>query len=185
MGLDMYLKLVPKVETIEELNEMETRLSKAHYAGTLEAELKALQEEKGFKKPISYEISEWVGDEKDYLKQSEDYHSPKIVLSKEVGYWRKFNALHAWFVETFQDGVDECQSSIVDPNQLQDLYTDLLKINKKNAKDILPTAGGFFFGGTEYDEYYWQDIEGFVKFLLIFFEQYDFEEHTLVYRASW
>ena len=28
---------------------------------------------------------------------------------EEVAYWRKFNALHNWFVQNCQDGVDECQ----------------------------------------------------------------------------
>jgi len=181
----MYLKMVPKVETIEELNEMETRLSKAYYAGTLKQELEAVQKEKGFKNPISYEMSEWVDDEKEYLEQNAEYHSPKIVLSKDVGYWRKFNALHSWFVKTFQDDIDECQSSIVDPEVLRELFDEIIKINKKNAKDILPTQGGFFFGGTEYDEWYWQNVEELTKFLLSLYEQYDFEEHTLVYRASW
>jgi hypothetical protein len=185
MGLDMYLKMVPKVDSIEELDEMETRLSKAFYAGKLEAELKKIQKEKGFKKPIEYTESEWVHDKDDYIKQNEEYHSPKIVLRKECGYWRKFNALHSWFVETFQDGVDECQPSLVDPEVLKDLFDKILTINKKNAKAILPTAGGFFFGGTEYDEYYWQDIEELKKFLIHLFDGQDFEEHTLVYRASW
>ena len=28
-----------------------------------------------------------------------------------VAYWRKANAIHSWFVENCQDGVDECQYS--------------------------------------------------------------------------
>lgn len=26
------------------------------------------------------------------------------------------------------------------------------------ARELLPTQSGFFFGGTEYDQYYWQDL---------------------------
>ena len=185
MGLDMYLNRVPKVESIEELEKMETRLSKAYYAGKLEEELKEIQKEKGFKKPIIYKIDEYVGNEQEYLEENKKYHSPKISLEEEAGYWRKFNALHAWFVKTFQDGVDECQSSIVDPEVLRELFDKLITINKENAEDILPTQGGFFFGGTEYDEWYWASIEELTQFLLSFYEKYDFEEHTLVYRASW
>ena len=44
MGLDMYLKRVPKVKSIEEINEMETKLSKAYYAKKLEAESTAILE---------------------------------------------------------------------------------------------------------------------------------------------
>jgi hypothetical protein len=27
------------------------------------------------------------------------------------------------------------------------------------AQEVLPTVSGFFFGSTEYNEYYWQDIQ--------------------------
>ena len=185
MGLDMYLKVAPKVESVEELEQLEKRLSKAYYAGKLEDELKAIQKEKGFKNPIKYEISEWVGDEEDYEKQNNDYHSPKINLELEAGYWRKFNALHDWFVQKCQDGVDECQTSLVDPDLLQDLFDKLLKINKKNAAKILPTTEGFFFGGTEYNEYYWDNVERLKMFLIQLFEKHDFKEQTLFYRSSW
>jgi hypothetical protein len=75
--------------------------------------------------------------------------------------------------------------SLVDPEVLKDLFDKILKINKKNAEAILPTQGGFFLGGTEYDEYYWNDIEELKKFLIDLFDGENFEEVTLVYRASW
>lgn len=31
------------------------------------------------------------------------------------------------------------------------------------AEELLPTQSGFFFGGTEYDEWYWNDLEMTVK----------------------
>ncbi len=41
----------------------------------------------------------------------------------QIGYWRKANAIHKWFVDNVQDGVDECQRSDVSREQLQDLLT--------------------------------------------------------------
>ena len=29
----------------------------------------------------------------------------------------------------------------------------------RTARELLPTQSGFFFGGTDYDEYYWRDLE--------------------------
>lgn len=52
---------------------------------------------------------------------------PKIDPSKityiteEVGYWRKANHIHKWFVDNVQDGIDECQRSYVSFEQLQEL----------------------------------------------------------------
>ena len=34
-----------------------------------------------------------------------------ISISYPVGYWRKANAIHNWFVQNVQDGRDECQKS--------------------------------------------------------------------------
>jgi len=36
---------------------------------------------------------------------------PKKVsyIVEEVGYWRKANQIHNWFVENVQNGIDECQ----------------------------------------------------------------------------
>lgn len=39
----------------------------------------------------------------------------------EVAYWRKANAIHKWFVDNVQDGIDECQESPVTREQLNEL----------------------------------------------------------------
>jgi len=184
----MYLKSVPKVDSIDEIVEIERRLSKAYFAGKLEKELKKIQKEKNFKNPIYYKVEDWIENKEKYDEYNKDRksgHDTKVSIDKEVGYWRKFNALHSWFVNTFQDGVDECQQSIVDPEVLKELLYKLATINKKNVKDVLPTQKGFFFGGTDYDEYFWQDVEEFRIYLLNLLADNDFEEITLIYRASW
>ena len=40
---------------------------------------------------------------------------------EEVMYWRKANAIHGWFVDNCQNGIDECQMSIVTRAQLIEL----------------------------------------------------------------
>ena len=35
--------------------------------------------------------------------------------------------------------------------------------DKNNAKKLLPTTSGFFFGGTDYDEYYFDECKRTVK----------------------
>jgi hypothetical protein len=56
------------------------------------------------------------------------------------------------------------------------------------AEDLLPTADGFFFGGTDYDEYYMQDILNTIEMLKPEIEaKYadGFYEPEYYYRASW
>lgn len=44
-----------------------------------------------------------------------------IELKVEVGYWRKANQIHKWFVNNVQDGEDSCLEYFVSRNQLLDL----------------------------------------------------------------
>ena len=80
---------------------------------------------------------------------------------EEVMYWRKANQIHHWFVKNVQDGVDDCGEYVVSPEQLQRLVQDCKEVleDVDNAGDILPTVGGFFFGSTDYDEYYIEGIK--------------------------
>lgn len=82
-------------------------------------------------------------------------------IVEEVGYWRKANAVHAWFVENVQDGRDECQTSYVDGGSLRKLLELVNQVlaDHSLAPELLPTKSGFFFGGTNYDEWYFKDLE--------------------------
>ncbi len=82
-------------------------------------------------------------------------------IEMNVGQWRKANQIHRWFVENVQDGEDNCKEYWVSKEQLKDLRklcSQALKGNRKKREDLLPTQEGFFFGGTDYDEYYENDL---------------------------
>ena len=82
-------------------------------------------------------------------------------ISEEVGYWRKANQIHQWFVKNVQGGVDECQTTEVSLEQLQELSDAVAAVlaDHSLAEELLPTQSGFFFGGTEYDEWYFEGLE--------------------------
>lgn len=79
----------------------------------------------------------------------------------EAMYWRKANAIHKWFVDNVQDGKDDCGDYYVDEEQLRALHDTVTKVldNRKLAGELLPPQSGFFFGSTELDQWYWQDLE--------------------------
>jgi hypothetical protein len=86
---------------------------------------------------------------------------PTVEVEVGVAYWRKANAIHQWFVDNCQDGSDDCRPAYVSREKLAELL-DLAKQVKADpslADELLPTTSGFFFGSTEYDEYYMQDID--------------------------
>lgn len=154
---------------------------------------------------------------KPYIHQRGEYHHWESLF-EEVGYWRKANAIHKWFVENVQDGEDDCDYYEVSKEQLEELLgicktvkekTQLKKdwvhngdtfsngmwcpnyeegntiVNPEVAEELLPTQGGFFFGSTEYDEYYMQDIEETIEILTNVLETTDFDTHMITYCASW
>jgi hypothetical protein len=70
-------------------------------------------------------------------------HSPQ---KEEVGYWRKANQVHAWFVKNVQNGIDECQESKVTREQLQELLAICKKIK---AESIM--VSGILVNGYSYE----------------------------------
>ena len=101
-------------------------------------------------------------------------------------YWRKSNQIHKWFVDNVQNGVDDCEYYPVTLDKIY-LFADTAKhVNKHNAADVMPTASGFFFGGTEYDEYYFNDVKETKKRFNKLKHRKSFWNHwTLYYHASW
>ena len=43
------------------------------------------------------------------IRQAGEMIHQWFTIFENVAYWRKVNAVHAWFVQTVQGGVDECQ----------------------------------------------------------------------------
>lgn len=115
-----------------------------------------------------------------------DKNCEYITIEYNVIYWRKANQIHAWFVKNVQDGKDECQTSHVTREQLQSLLDDCIAVltGKKYADDTLPTQSGFFFGSTEYDEYYKQDLQYTVDKLSEVLNNKDLQG-AFYYEASW
>ena len=110
-----------------------------------------------------------------------------VEIAFEVGYWRKANAIHKWFVETCQDGDDNCKKHPVSRDDLKVLKIECeLILNAKTpemAEEKLPVGEGFFFGSYEYDEWYWGAIEETIEIInkcLELSEEWSFE-----YQSSW
>lgn len=83
-------------------------------------------------------------------------------IEKDV-YWRKANFIHRYFTEDWEErGYDDdnCTDFMVtvdDIVQLRDLCKEVLEDNSK-APELLPTQNGFFFGSTEYGDWYFADV---------------------------
>lgn len=101
--------------------------------------------------------------------------------------WRKANQIHNWFVENVQNDEDDCGSyyvSIEDLKRLHKAVCDVLKDNSK-AKELLPTGSGFFFGSTDYDEWYFKDLEHTKEELERLFDHKYIGDFEFEYQSSW
>lgn len=111
---------------------------------------------------------------------------PKKVkyIVEEAGYWRKQNQIHRWFVENVQNGVDNCGDYYVERNRLQELLDicKIVQLDHSKADELLPSASGFFFGGTEYDEWYFNGIDNTIDILK---EALEDENGEYYYSSSW
>ena len=127
-----------------------------------------------------------------------DHLYPMESISETVGYWRKANQIHKWFVDTVQGGEDDCCFHEEVSKQLIELLLSNCKTIRDNCKlvngimehqeiaeELLPSAEGFFFGDTSYDEYYLDDINHTIDTLEKILSTTDFDKEMLFYVSSW
>ena len=119
-----------------------------------------------------------------YLEEESEANPITGVIAK-VGYWRKANQIHNWFVQNVQEGQDDCMPYYVGRQQLLELKSICERVLADNslAGELLPTQAGFFFGGTEYDEMYFSDLKETVRLIdkaLTLPDAWDFQ-----YQSSW
>jgi hypothetical protein len=87
-------------------------------------------------------------------------------IEETAGYWRKANAIHKWFVDNCQEE-DDCKQHEVSIEQLKELLNlcKRVKADHSLADELLPSEGGFFFGETDYGEWYYQNIDDTIKII--------------------
>lgn len=227
MGLDMYLNKMPRYKntTVEQVRAIEEYFDwkKAAAEGSKYADCT---------------FEEWCGIPQDklpgmglitYYKQfykpeysdwDIKHEHPWYRILEQVGYWRKANAIHNWFVEHIQNGEDDCKyhrevteddlielleacQTVLDKSVLKDgklnngesyseetgwttNYIDGKVIaNPEVAEELLPSTSGFFFGSTEYDEWYLEDIKHTVKIIQKVLEETNFDTEAIYYVSSW
>lgn len=82
-------------------------------------------------------------DNPDNTRTEDGYRLTNRTL--RLGYWRKHPNLHGYIVNTFADGIDQCQR--IDLSE-----KDIEKIIDAVARDDLPHTEGFFFGASDGSE---------------------------------
>lgn len=221
MGLDMYLDKAKRID------------------GATANDIYTIEDYFGWKlRPSKYEKSsmkQWCGrNQSDVNKELADKYLAEyktrysgwdnekkygsLGLWDGVAYWRKANAIHNWFVENIQNGVDDCGTYEVTKEKLEELlhtctvvkchsklvdgkikngqmfngeiWEDIIEDGKyiedpSVAMELLPTTSGFFFGETDYNEWYLNGIIYTIDALRSILRETDFEHEIVAYTASW
>lgn len=105
-------------------------------------------------------------------------------VKAKAAYWRKANQIHAWFVDNVQGGEDECRPHYVSRDQLRELR-DLCQQALDTEKPLLEPRSGFFFGSTEIDEWYWEDLKNTVEMIDKALADFPEDKWNFEYRSSW
>jgi len=172
------------------------------------------------KRPVKYNHDkneyEPTGPEEPFIQMTNLSQVEDITL--RVGYWRKANAIHKWFVDQVAEGEDDCQPVHVERSQLEELkrlceevlsksllidgkvrngqhfangkWEDIIIDGKivfgaEAAMEKLPTTEGLFFGSTDYDMWYIQDLQNTVEIITKALSDPLLKDCDFEYRASW
>lgn len=113
------------------------------------------------------------------------FDNPTYVI-QEHHYWRKFNALHGYIVDTFANGVDKCQEIRLSKSDIEQILDTLTECYKTKDSSLLKPKEGFLFGSTEVDEYYWDCIADSIDSLRILLREIENDSNIdCYYQASW
>lgn len=115
--------------------------------------------------------------------------SPHVHIKVCIGYWRKANAVHKFFTDLVSE--DNCREFDVSRENLEDLLVRCNRIlslrseekRKERAQELLPAQSGFFFGSTEYGEWYFEDLKWTKKVITEALKLP--ASASFSYRASW
>jgi hypothetical protein len=117
----------------------------------------------------------------------------KLISDEAVGasvtatavYWRKTNSIHNWFIQNCANNVDECQPVYVSREKLELLLETVSETIKSKNAELLPPTSGFFFGSTDVDEWYWNDLKFTQRELKSLLKKTESDSVDFIYQASW
>ncbi|WP_349550087.1 hypothetical protein [Leuconostoc pseudomesenteroides] len=119
----------------------------------------------------------------DMYLQAENKQTGK---SRLLHSWRKANQIRQWFVSHFDQDADAQVRISFNEETIEALIAEIEIVLKKPelAPQLMPTSDGFFFGSTDYDTYYFDELKDTLQYLNNDFE-YDPDNEQLIYTEWW
>ena len=208
MGLDIYGHLVKKVrssneeplKTISEYNTIADERAKARFHEFAAVSLKRLEEVKDDVKAYREVYNDVFSHMADFTKYSftyekmleepnnvsvvEDFfkHFEEMYYAESDVYFRKVNFVYNFFSNKLED---EC--CFADKSDIEELISrcDKVLADHSLAQELLPTRSGFFFGSTDYDNWYFGDVEDCKRQMEKLLSMYDEDTDVVFFIMSW
>jgi hypothetical protein len=101
---------------------------------------------------------------------------------KELLFFKKVN-----FLLPFFDYTENYEDIEINKQQVEDLVNTCKQVlkEKPKAKTLLPNTEGFFFGSTEYDEMYFDNVKLVLQRFQHLLKTFNFEKDKLIMSCSW
>jgi hypothetical protein len=108
------------------------------------------------------------------------------VETETVWNGRKENHIHAAMEALTGVDIEDCAYTFVSKTVIEELVAKLRHVNMNHAMagQELPTQPGFFFGGTDYDEWYFNDVQEELKDFEKILNEWD-DDCCYAYWAWW
>jgi hypothetical protein len=208
LGLDIYGHLVKKVrsskeeplKSIKEYSTIADERAKARFHEFAVASLKRLEEVKDEVEKYREVYNDVFSHMADFTQYSFEYErmlkEPNNVsvvkdffkdfeddyYAEEDVYFRKVNFVYNFFSDKLEN---EC--CFADKSDIEELISrcDKVLADHSLAEELLPTTSGFFFGSTDYDEWYFKDVEDCKKQMENLLSKYDDETDVIYFIMSW
>ena len=209
MGLDIFIHKVKNVrnskyeplKSIKEYAEINTQRAKDKikaFADTCIKDLESLKDNAesykvAYDKIFNVKIKEYTKGYWIVEKMQERVHSVQEVKEffddfidfyypEEDAYFRKVNFIYKYFQFKLVD--EQC---FIEKEDLLDIIERCEKVlaDDTQAEELLPTQCGFFFGSTDYDDYYFDNVADCKKQMEHLLEDFDDNTDIIYVVMSW
>ena len=106
----------------------------------------------------------------------------KRYYGHHVGYFRKVNCVYRYFEGKLTD-----ETAWVTKEDCEDIINRCTAVLKTPslASELMPTQSGCFFGSTEYDKYYFDDLKDVRKQFKSFIKYFKTDDDLVFIHMSW
>lgn len=107
-----------------------------------------------------------------------------FTSKEEIAYFRKANSLQGYFEE--KNHIDNLEYHRISKEDAEDILSRVTQVlnDISLAPKLFPSCGGFFYGSTDYDEWYIDDLKSIQEIFSKILEEWNDKECEFYYQ-SW